>query len=141
MVPRRFDYRTQRWRLLTFAIGGTDSLPPADHAEAPALDDPAFTVDPASALRGARLFNRCMVCHGPEALAAGAAPNLLASQIPLDRDAFRTILSEGALQMNGMPSYPELTSQDLEDLRHYIRQRAREERESSRSMRSEISEK
>ena len=63
-----------------------------------------------------------------EALAAGAAPSLLTSAIPLDAEAFRAVLIDGALKPNGMPSFEPMAPDELEALRHYVRQRAREEK-------------
>jgi quinohemoprotein ethanol dehydrogenase len=68
----------------------------------------------------------CMVCHGVDAMSGGAAPHLLRSPVPLDRAAFNVVVREGGLLANGMPSYPELTDEQVNGLMHYFRQRARE---------------
>lgn len=59
-------------------------------------------------------------------MAGGAAPDLRKSPVPLDADAFRAVLHDGALMQRGMGRFANLTDEELEGLRHYIRQRARE---------------
>ena len=88
------------------------------------VDDPAFTVDPALALKGRALYERCLICHGAGVVAGGFAPDLRASAVPLNPQAFAAAM-QGGLQSRGMPPFPELTPEDLNALRHYIRQRAR----------------
>lgn len=126
-LDREWNYREQHWRVLTFALDGKATLPQADSAELPIVDDPSFRVAPAEAAAGASLFaERCAICHGAKAMSGGAAPDLLRSSIPLDVAAFSSVLREGALQPNGMPRFAELTAEQLGSLRHYLRQRARE---------------
>ena len=126
-LPREWDYRTQQWRLLTFALDGRDRLPAATRHPEPYRTDPTFRIDPAKAARGAMVFGqRCIICHGMNAMSGGAAPHLLRSQLPLDLDAFTAIVRDGALRANGMPDFPELGREDVEGLQHYIRLRARE---------------
>ena len=85
----RTDYRLPR-QVLTFAIDGTDTLPPF---ELPALvppDDPDFTPDPERVKQGAMAFatNACLVCHGMNAIGGGSAPDLRYSPMIVDKDAF-----------------------------------------------------
>lgn len=122
-----WDYRSQRRRVLTFALDGKARLPTAT-ARAPVVPIPApeFKIDAAMAKRGTvTYFNKCFVCHGSGAVAGGTAPDLRASGVPLDAEAFRHIVQGGALVQQRMPRFEELTGQDLDDLRHYIRQQAR----------------
>jgi quinohemoprotein ethanol dehydrogenase len=122
------DYRTQQWRVLTFALDGTDKLPPKTTRPAPFQDDPAFRVDPAKAGAGAMTFAlRCANCHGINGYSGGIAPNLLRSPVPLDFAALKSVVHDGILLPNGMPKFAELTDAELEQIQHYIRQRAREE--------------
>jgi quinohemoprotein ethanol dehydrogenase len=65
-----------------------------------------------------------MTCHGVGAVALGAGPDLRASSIPLDTAPFSQIVQGGALLSRGMPRFDELSTLDLEALRHYIRQQA-----------------
>lgn len=126
-LPRQWSYQTQQWRVLTFALDGKDRLPPTPAEAGPILDDPAFRVDPARAVRGNAIYaQRCFICHGANVEGAGAAPTLTRSAAALDPQAFRSVLIDGALQPNGMPRFEILSPADLEDLRHYIRAKARE---------------
>ncbi len=122
-----WNYTTQKWRVLTFALDGKDRLPAPDTSVPPYADDAAFNVDPAKATAGGGIFaQRCAICHGAGALSGGAAPDLLRSPIPLDGAGFTAVLHEGLLAPRGMPRFEELSPAEIDQLRHYIRQRARE---------------
>lgn len=122
-----WQYRTQRRRVLTFALDGTAALAAGDGKQyVEPVDDPAFRVDDVKADSGSvSYFNKCFVCHGSGVIAGGTAPDLRASSIPLDAAAFDAVVRQGQLVPNRMPRFEELTPQDLEDLRHYIRRQAR----------------
>jgi quinohemoprotein ethanol dehydrogenase len=119
------DYRLPR-RVLTFALDGTDTLPALDWPEPVPSEDADFKPDTARAQAGAMLFGTrsCMVCHGWNAVAAGAAPDLRLSPAIVDAAAFRTIVKDGGLKMNGMPGFPEITDAELETMRFFLRTRA-----------------
>ena len=122
-----WDYREQKRRVLTFALDGRASLPPVEPVDQPIQDDPAFTVDADKAKIGGGIYNQsCVICHGAGMIAGGAAPDLRKAGAPLDADAFRQIVHDGALMDRGMGRFDNLTDAELEGLRHYIRQRARE---------------
>jgi quinohemoprotein ethanol dehydrogenase len=121
-----WEYRQQRRRVLTFALDGRVSLPPADKSEMPFADDPALPVDAAKAAVGRAVYNaRCMICHGPGLRASGAAPDLRRSSIPLSRDAMVSVLRDGALRPAGMPDFKDIGLAETEGLQHYIRAEAR----------------
>ncbi|MGE4410832.1 MAG: PQQ-dependent dehydrogenase, methanol/ethanol family [Sphingobium sp.] len=122
----KWDYRQQRRRVLTFALGGKAKLPAAQFAEGEILDDPTFKIDPAKAAIGGAVYNgSCIVCHGAGMMAGGAAPDLRESAVPLDAASFRAVVHDGALMSRGMGAFGNLSDEQLEGLRHYIRQRAR----------------
>jgi quinohemoprotein ethanol dehydrogenase len=122
-----WDYRQQRRRVLTFAIGGKRRLPAFERVAEPVLDDPEFKIDAAKAAVGAGIYNiGCNICHGGGMMAGGAAPDLRKSAVPLDADSFNAVVREGALMQRGMGKFAHLTDAEVEGLRHYIRQRARE---------------
>ena len=113
-------------RLLTYALDGRATLPPSPPPSQPVpIDDPSFTIDPKLVLRGRALYDRCLICHGAGVVAGGFAPDLRASPVPLNAQAFASVMY-GGLQSRGMPPFPELTAEDLVALRHYIRERARD---------------
>ena len=122
LLPVSIDYRTQARRVLTFALGGKAILPRSEPFVPAASEDPDFTADAASADRGLLTFARhCAVCHGVSAIAAGHAPDLRMSPIPLDRASFESVVHEGVLVPNGMPRFEEFDASTLADLRQYIR--------------------
>src|SRR5262245_9208398 len=121
-----WDARIHPRRLLTFALNGAAKLPPTPPPTfARPLDAPEFTLDDALVQQGINQWARCVLCHGPGAVAGGTAPDLRASGIPLNAEAFKAIVHGGSLELKGMPKFAELTDQELESLRHYIRYRAR----------------
>ncbi|HYE50729.1 MAG TPA: c-type cytochrome, partial [Azospirillaceae bacterium] len=125
-VPN-WDYTQQRRRVLTFALDGKAALPPAVRADLPVVDDADFAIDPAKAAVGAPIYNSsCVICHGAGMVSGGAAPDLRKAGVPLDAESFTSIVHGGALMERGMPRFEQLTDAELEGLRHYIRQRARE---------------
>jgi quinohemoprotein ethanol dehydrogenase len=119
--------RVQPQRLLAFALDGKATLPETPPPTfAKPIEDPGFAIDDDKAGDGKRIFaGRCTVCHGLGAVAAGYAPDLRASPIPLNAKTFADVVQGGLLESRGMPRYPELSDADLEALRHYLRSRAR----------------
>jgi quinohemoprotein ethanol dehydrogenase len=65
-----------------------------------------------------------MTCHGVGAISGGAAPDLRASPIPLEANAFKAVVSGGGLLSRGMPKFDELSDDQLLSIRHYIRAQA-----------------
>jgi quinohemoprotein ethanol dehydrogenase len=126
-----FDHRSQKRRILTFRIGGKAKLPPAPPLfKLKAIPDPTYQPDPALTAKGEGLFGRnCLACHGYNATAAGAAPDLRASFMVQDPAAFREIVQKGVLKEPGMPPYPEFGDPEIEALRQYLRKRAADLRE------------
>jgi quinohemoprotein ethanol dehydrogenase len=119
------DYRSQARRVLTFALGGTKTLPPAAPFHLEAVDDPEFARDDARQQRGRPVFGiRCGSCHGINAIAAGSAPDLRASPAILDAGAFARIVHDGILRDGGMPVFDDITDAEREDVRAYLRGRA-----------------
>ena len=95
-----------------------------------AIPDPTYKPDPALTAKGEGLFGRnCLACHGYNATAAGAAPDLRASFMVQDPAAFREIVQNGVLKEPGMPPYPEFGDPEIEALRQYLRKRAADLRE------------
>ena len=116
------DYATQARRVLTFAIGGTATLPAKIPYVAKAIDDPDYAVDAAAEARGGMVYNtRCVVCHGGGVAAAGVAPDLRASGAILSQQALDAILHDGALVTRGMPRFEELSDQERADVRQFLR--------------------
>jgi quinohemoprotein ethanol dehydrogenase len=126
-LTQEWNYRTQQWRVLTFALGGKAKLPRKVAVETPVLDDPAFVPVAGRVAAGSVAYaQRCSICHGAGTVAGGTAPDLAQSPIALDVDAFRAVVHDGLLSERGMPQFEELGDGEIEDLRHYVRERARE---------------
>lgn len=124
----RWDYRTQNRRVLTFILDGKASLPPPPPpVEKRFVADPTFRVDPTKAKAGQEVYSgaNCFNCHGVNLDAAGTAPDLRESAVPVSTEIFTQVLRDGVLVRAGMPRFEELTPRQIEDLQHYIRQSAR----------------
>jgi len=125
-----WSYRAQTRRLVTFSLDGTAEMPAQPPPVVPQPIAADFVVDATMAEAGKQLFERgqidgyCWACHGMEAIAGGAAPDLRASEAVLDAEMFDRIVRGGALTANGMPRFADLTDAQLESLRHYARERA-----------------
>jgi quinohemoprotein ethanol dehydrogenase len=115
------DPRTQARRILTFALGGNQTLRPAQPPPAPP-PDPGYRADKRRIDAGEALYERdCSACHGESVIASIHAPDLRRSPIPLEPAAFERIVRGGALVGEGMPGFEELGDDQLSDLRQYIR--------------------
>ena len=124
-----WKYGVQPRRLLTFALGGKEVLPPAvpPDKSVKAVDNPAEKIDPADVAAGYGMFIACSACHGRDLVAAGApGPDLRESRIVLDPAAFLSVVHDGALKEHGMPTFFIMTPKQLLQIRAYIREGARE---------------
>ena len=116
-------------RLLAFAIGGTATLPPSPPRSMTAhpVDDPKVQLDLADVEAGKKLYMNCILCHGRELVGAGApGPDLRESRLAVDRNAFWSVVHDGALMKQGMPRFETLTREQVDQLYSYIRAGARE---------------
>ena len=121
-----FDYRTQKRRVLTFALDGKAELPPAPPPPViQAAPDPDYKPDAALAAKGAGTFKfNCGICHGPEAVSGGTAPDLRSSDMLSAADIFRAVVHDGTRVAEGMPSFSDLSESDIAAIRQYIRSQA-----------------
>jgi quinohemoprotein ethanol dehydrogenase len=119
------DYYSMPRRVLTFALDGHATLPPAP----PPLrlappDDPTFRPDKALEDRGIVTYHMaCAACHGGLAVSSGTAPDLRVSAIPRQRAAFEAIVRQGQLVSQGMPQFADLSPEEVESIRQYVRSR------------------
>lgn len=124
-----YKFGAQARRLLTFAIGGTKSLPPSPPPDftVHALDDPALRLDEADVAAGRALSIQCAACHGVGLQSTGTpGPDLRESAIALDLGSFGELLKSGLLIERGMPRFEALTDTQVRQLHAYIRAKARE---------------
>lgn len=126
--PRgEWEYRSQQWRVLAFALDGKDKLPAPVVPDRTIPDNPALRVDPAKAKLGEAAYgDYCAACHGARALSGGSAPDLLRSPVPLDVAGFTQVVKAGPLISRGMPAFGEVPDATVAGIAHYLRQRARE---------------
>ena len=124
----KWEARTQSRRLLTFALGGDAQLPPLPLGqEIIPVHDSSFAPNPSAEQKGGMGFGyRCAACHGIGAVAGGAAPDLRASPVILSATTFRAVVKNGALLERGMPRFEELSNNEVENIRQYVRSRATE---------------
>lgn len=121
----RTDYRMPR-RVLTFALGGSATLPAFSAPDRQVPPDPDYTVDDELEAKGAMTFLAagCVVCHGFNAVAGGAAPDLRFSATALNADTLDAVVRGGVLVSRGMPRFDELTDDQMVAIRQYLRARA-----------------
>jgi quinohemoprotein ethanol dehydrogenase len=118
-----WKYRDPR-RILTFALDGKAKLP---HSDPPTLkvnfqDDPKEQIDPKQAAMGKAMSIACAACHGRNLIGTGGpGPDLRESSVPLNPDAFYTVVHDGSLIQHGMPSFAVFSKPQIEALRQYVR--------------------
>ncbi len=123
-----WKWGAQPRRLLTFALDGKAVLPasPLRDMSVHALDDPKLALNPADVAAGHMLFMQCALCHGRDAVSAGApAPDLRESHIALDPQSLWKVLHDGILLQSGMPRFETLSRKEEQEIYAYIRARAR----------------
>jgi len=120
------DYRSQKRRVLTFALDGSTTLPPATPvAPLTAATSADYHADEAASKRGEKTYNLyCAVCHGVGVVAGGHAPDLRSSFAPTAEAPFKSIVQGGSLVANGMPRFEEFTDEQTRDLRQFIETQA-----------------
>ena len=95
---------------------------------------PEFVIDKTLAEVGASKFGNCAACHGGGAVSAGMAPDLRASAIPFDKAEFASVVRDGTRVGMGMPAFPDISDEQLDGLRTYIRMVARKSLEEAQPL-------
>jgi quinohemoprotein ethanol dehydrogenase len=121
-----WSYGIHTRRVIAFSLEGKTILPkqPAPFFPIP-IDPPEFEIDAKLARAGSQLYQLCGYCHGGGAAAAGMAPDLRASPIPLVDALFADVVRDGSRIGRGMPAFSNFTDQHLKALQHYFRSRVR----------------
>jgi quinohemoprotein ethanol dehydrogenase len=119
-------YGAQTRRLFTFALGGNAPMPKLEPPVFPQPVVPAdFKVNDTLADKGRGIYvSHCLMCHGSGAVSGGATPDLRASPIVLDPKMMKAVVNGGARVPLGMPQFKELSDEDLEAIRHFVRRQA-----------------
>jgi PQQ-dependent dehydrogenase (methanol/ethanol family) len=119
-------------RLLVFALGENEELPPATTVDRMVPEQNLADVPVAEIAQGERIYNDyCIFCHGIIVRSGGVIPDLRLMK-PAVRDIFKQIVFDGVYESNGMASFSDvLTESEVEQVHHFIRARAHEDREVS----------
>jgi quinohemoprotein ethanol dehydrogenase len=125
-IDHGWAYGKHMRRLIVFALDGKTVVPkqPPPFFAVPVYDS-NFKIDKKLSDRGRDLYWQCFSCHGADVIAKGMAPDLRASPIPLQLEAFKQVVKYGSKLDMGMPVYPDITDGDLQSLMHFIRSAAR----------------
>jgi quinohemoprotein ethanol dehydrogenase len=108
-------------RMLAFRLGGDAKLPQL-HAVVASPNPPPDHFSDSQVNNGRLLYTQnCYRCHGAGAQSAGVVPDLRRSRALSDRNAWRSIVYDGALEPAGMVSFKHwLTVDEIEDIRAYV---------------------
>jgi quinohemoprotein ethanol dehydrogenase len=120
-----WSYGAQTRRVVAFSLEGEARMPSQPPPAPPVpVEAPGFELDTKLAETGEDVYGQCSFCHGPDAISGGSAPDLRASPLVLTDDGFADVVRKGERRPRGMPSYENLSDDQLLALRHYIRQQA-----------------
>ena len=117
-------------RLLVFKLGGKETLPIPNVRDKTIPEQKLVQASIDQLQDGESKYNQnCAVCHGFVVKSAGGIPDLR-KMTAGTHDAFNQIVLEGLLASNGMASFSDvLSEQEVENIHHYVRARAHEDRE------------
>jgi alcohol dehydrogenase (cytochrome c)/quinohemoprotein ethanol dehydrogenase len=111
-------------------LGATGELPEAPALADRVLDPPPVTGSADQIAAGAVAYGRyCSICHGDAAIAGVLNPDLRHSGAINQPASMKAIVIDGAFAHNGMVSFAAaLDEEDVENIRHYVIQRANEDK-------------
>ncbi len=115
-------------RVLTFKIGGKETLPVIRPVSQAFPQPPALTADAATVKKGKDLFHSyCKVCHGDSALGNGVVSDLRKIDAATHKN-WDAIVLNGILKSAGMVSFKDvLNKQDADAIHAYVIKRANED--------------
>ena len=119
-------------RLLVFKLGGQKELPIPDVRDKTIPEQVLADASNDQIRSGESNYNQyCAVCHGFVVKSAGGLPDLR-KMTTGTHDLFNKIVLEGILGSNGMAGFADVLSEDdVDNIHHYVRARAHEDREVS----------
>jgi len=119
-------------RLLVFKLGGQKELPIPDVRDNTIPEQVLADASNDQIRNGESNYNQyCAVCHGFVVKSAGGLPDLR-KMTTGTHDLFNKIVLEGILGSNGMAGFSDVLSEDdVDNIHHYVRARAHEDREVS----------
>ena len=117
-------------KLLTFRIGGNETLPAPTAIDKTIPEQTLAQLDDAEIAQGERMYNAfCGACHGLLVRSSGSIADLRRMQ-PEVHAAFPQIVLEGVYADQGMAGFADvLTEEDATRIHAYVRARAHEDRE------------
>ncbi|HEY8509007.1 MAG TPA: PQQ-dependent dehydrogenase, methanol/ethanol family [Steroidobacteraceae bacterium] len=109
-------------RLLVYKLGGTATLPEMQAYTPPTLNPPPEFGDEKLIAHGQAKYNaHCAACHGNDGRVTSVFPDLRYAGALWSEEAFRAIVIDGVMQVNGMVSFSKvLTPEDAEAIRAYV---------------------
>lgn len=118
-------------RLLVFSLDGKASLPQLDEEYRQLPDTSHLDFNETIAQKGINHFARyCSTCHGASAVSGSSVPDLRYSGFMLSKEAWKSVVINGALSDKGMVSFAQaLTEDDAEAIRQYVIRQNRMSRE------------
>ncbi|MGE4338853.1 MAG: PQQ-dependent dehydrogenase, methanol/ethanol family, partial [Pigmentiphaga sp.] len=119
--------RKNKSRVLTFALGAKGHLPVLRAQGGPPPSAPPRPFGDAATIRvGEWAYGRtCIVCHSAGAVGGGGAPDLRHSPVLGDKDAWKSVVADGALAANGMVGFRDnFSPEQIEAIRAYVVARA-----------------
>ena len=113
-------------RVLTFKLGATGTLPEVDWKPVVEFNPPKLTASEESVHAGfVKYQDTCLGCHGLNAVSGLLVPDLRASALLHDGDAWDSVVLDGARVANGMPPFGEfLDETESQAIRAYVIQQA-----------------
>jgi len=113
-------------RLIVMKLGAKKQLPGLPKPEPIVWNPPERIGTEISVESGRQLYMRyCSACHGGGAVGSGVLPDLRRSGMIASKDAWNSVLREGALTENGMVSFASVMNEsETEAVRAYVIDRA-----------------
>jgi quinohemoprotein ethanol dehydrogenase len=110
-------------RVMVFRLGAKGVLPklPDDNFVVPEIPK-SLDVSEEILAKGKRAYaNNCLVCHGAQAYSSGLIPNLRYSALTNSKQAWKSVVVDGALAEKGMPDFGKIIDvQAAEAIRAFV---------------------
>ncbi len=113
-------------RVLTFKLGAKGALPPVEWQSKVVFNPPPLDADKDTLRKGYATYqDRCMACHGLNAVSGLLIPDLRGSARLWSEEDWHRVVMEGSLRTNGMPDMsPYINNVESEAVRAYVIQQA-----------------
>lgn len=125
-LPNAFTQRPRmNGRLLVFKLGAKGALPPPPPVNPYVITKESWNAGVVA--KGAAIFaDRCSACHSSGVLSSNVTPDLRRSAMVADREAWKSVVIDGALASRGMVGFGKaMTADDADAIRAYVQMQAR----------------